>query len=228
MEILTLSLAAAILALDTSAVFQVLISQPLISGTILGWLGGSPAVGMQIGFLTQLLWMANLPVGAARVPESNGAAMIATILAIQLNAATNIHRDTIILFVIIYALILSYLGADIVRVIRTWNISLVDRILKFVENDRSSSLGIVITAAILLLGAAMFVFIFAGVWAGKLIFTQLLDQIPPDWNNYARYVQIALLGCGVGLTIHLYRENRHKMIIAAAGVVGFALSVFMH
>jgi len=227
MEVLTLSFVAALLALDTSAIFQVLVSQPLISGAILGWLGGDPELGLRIGFLMQLLWIGNLPVGAARVPESNGAAMIATILTIQLHAARDTHHETIILFVILYSLLLSYLGSDIVKLIRNWNINLVNRTLDLIEKGKTSSLGVIVITALFLLWTAMFAFIFAGVWIGYLVFSNLLEQVPIEWNLYARYVEIALLGCGVGLTIHLFRGKRFLMIISIAGAVGYVLAFFI-
>ena len=58
-----LSLFIAFLGLDTTIAFQVMISQPIFSCPILGWLLGDPLTGMEIGAMMQLLWLNNIPAG---------------------------------------------------------------------------------------------------------------------------------------------------------------------
>ena len=52
------------LSLDTTIAFQMLISQPIFSCGILGWIFGNPALGIEIGIMMQLLWINIIPSGA--------------------------------------------------------------------------------------------------------------------------------------------------------------------
>jgi len=85
LQILSLSLIGGLLVLDTTAALQILISQPLIACTILGWFGGNVQLGLHFGLLIQLLWLSQLPVGAAKIPAGNLGSIAGVILALQLS-----------------------------------------------------------------------------------------------------------------------------------------------
>jgi mannose/fructose/N-acetylgalactosamine-specific phosphotransferase system component IIC len=64
------------LGLDQTAVAQVLLSQPLVGGTILGWVAGDPSAGLLAGSFFQFLCLTELPVGASVPPDSTLAGLI--------------------------------------------------------------------------------------------------------------------------------------------------------
>ncbi len=72
------------LGLDQTAVAQVLLSQPLVGGVILGWSAGDPASGLLAGAFFQFLCLTDLPVGASVPPDSSLAGLVgvATFLAL--------------------------------------------------------------------------------------------------------------------------------------------------
>ena len=141
-ELVSISLFGALLTLDTKALFQVLISQPLIACTLIGWLTNDIALGLHIGFLMQLLWLSNLPVGAALVPEGNLASIVAAGLVIQLNHQFGDYTNFIILIAALYALGVSCIGAKIVDLLRNWNILFLDKALKLTDNGKLGTIGI--------------------------------------------------------------------------------------
>lgn len=226
MEILTLSLIGAVLALDTTAVFQGLISQPLIACTLLGWAGNEVALGLQIGFLMQLLWMSNMPVGAVHIPEGNVGAMASVILAIQMKPFFNTHYDVIVLCVILFSLVLSFAGGQSVQIIRNCNISLLTMTLKRLEDGKTFSLGLVNLLAILFYVSFIFALIVLSVWIGRFILLSVINRIPVEWNTYAQYVETALLGVGVGLTLHLYKEKKQRMALLLVALAAFIIFSF--
>ena len=57
-----------IAALDATPVAQTLLSQPLVTATILGALWGNLALALQVGIVLQILAASTLPVGA-RTPD---------------------------------------------------------------------------------------------------------------------------------------------------------------
>jgi PTS system mannose-specific IIC component len=69
--------------LDTTAAFQIMVSQPIVACPLLGWMMGDPVMGWMVGITTQLLWMGKLPVGAATFPDGNMGSLVAAGLAVQ-------------------------------------------------------------------------------------------------------------------------------------------------
>ena len=60
--ILPVMLMGFVVGMDTTAAFQIMVSQPLVACTLLGWMVGDPVTGALVGVVTQLLWMGKLPV----------------------------------------------------------------------------------------------------------------------------------------------------------------------
>lgn len=67
-----------LVGLDTTSFPQVMISRPLVAGTLTGALLGRPAAGLAVGFVMEAFALLVLPVGAARYPESGTATVAAT------------------------------------------------------------------------------------------------------------------------------------------------------
>lgn len=220
MNLFYLSVVAAILALDTAAALQILISQPIIACTLLGWLGGNPELGLHIGFLFQLIWLSSLPVGAAIVPEGNSGALIGTIVALNLSQFDAAAGNMLILAVVAYALGLSYIGAYLVKLIRTSNIFFLNRMLAFLERGASARLGVINMAALLYHFCLMLMFVLITSYSGVILIQSALNHIPAGWNTTARFVEIALLGAGAGLTLNLYNRKRYALIVAAGCIFG--------
>jgi mannose/fructose/N-acetylgalactosamine-specific phosphotransferase system component IIC len=82
-----LALTAGALALDTTAAFQIMLSQPLMAGSIAGVIVGDPALGAAVGATLQLIWVGVLPVGAAPFPDAAPATIVGVGLAHLLSRA---------------------------------------------------------------------------------------------------------------------------------------------
>jgi mannose/fructose/N-acetylgalactosamine-specific phosphotransferase system component IIC len=92
----------AIVALDGSAFGQLMLSRPLIAGTLAGALVGMPLEGALIGALMEVLSLGELPVGAARYPET-GTAAVAAVGTLGLAAAEPLPQT--LLLALVYGLI---------------------------------------------------------------------------------------------------------------------------
>lgn len=77
MHWLSLTLLGAIVGVDATSFPQVMLSRPLVAGTLAGLLGGRPAEGLAIGALLEVFSLIILPIGASRYPESGTAAVAA-------------------------------------------------------------------------------------------------------------------------------------------------------
>lgn len=54
---------------DTTLFLQSMISQPIISCQIIGFFVGNYELGLAVGGITQLFYLAYLPIGGARIPD---------------------------------------------------------------------------------------------------------------------------------------------------------------
>ena len=78
---MALALLGGIVGLDAVSCPQVMISRPVVAGPLAGLLLGSPATGLWIGALLEILTLRQLPVGANRHWDTGPAAVAATAAA---------------------------------------------------------------------------------------------------------------------------------------------------
>jgi hypothetical protein len=66
-----------VLAVDAVSWPQVMISRPLVSATVGGWVLGNPSAGFLVGALLELMSLRHPPFGAARYPDTGPAGLVA-------------------------------------------------------------------------------------------------------------------------------------------------------
>ena len=79
-----LSFVIALVSLDQAAVGQIMVSQPVVGGWIVGLACGDPAGGLAAGAFFQVLCLTELPVGASIPPDGSLAGLIGTALFVTL------------------------------------------------------------------------------------------------------------------------------------------------
>jgi len=223
LELFYPSLIGSLLVLDTTAVLQVLISQPIVSGAILGWFLGDVSQGLHIGLLLQLLWLNQMPVGAAKVPEGNLASVIGVILFFRLVHLEANYHNILILLVVLYALLISYLGVNLITILRNWNVKLLSVAVEALEKGRPHVLGRVSIIALGIHFLMLVVVIISSVFLGQLIFENTIPLLHTEWDIFARYTELALIGSGIGLTVSLYKEKRGLIYVFAGILLGILL-----
>lgn len=77
-----------LLALDSTAAVQVMVSRPLAVGALVGAVLGDLSLGLTAGSLIELLWAGGLPVGSLVPPDGTVAAATAAVIAIGLYGAS--------------------------------------------------------------------------------------------------------------------------------------------
>ncbi len=78
---MALALLGGVVGLDAASCPQVMISRPVVAGPLAGLLLGSPATGLWIGAVLEILTLRQLPVGASRYWDTGPAAVAATAAA---------------------------------------------------------------------------------------------------------------------------------------------------
>lgn len=192
-----LSLFIAFLGLDTTIAFQVMISQPIFSCPILGWLLGDPLTGMEIGAMMQLLWLNNIPAGGNKFPEGNIASMVMCILVIRYMDLALPNLVFTAAFLISF--VTSYVGSVFTVLDRRLN----GYILQWAQSAahtaslrRLTLLDLMSIASYWLIMALMtYLTLLYADWAMPYIV-----DLPNQWEAALGLVKPVLWGIGIGLT----------------------------
>ncbi len=134
MNIAFLSALISFLSLDTTVAFQVLISSPIFACPIIGWVLGDVQLGLEMGFLFQLLWLAKIPAGSATVPEGNLASMIATAIVVMNRDFS--YGNSLLTVTFLLCIFISLAGAGITLVYRKLNAHFLDWLVRQVRKNQ--------------------------------------------------------------------------------------------
>lgn len=109
-ELLAGALIALVCGLDRIAIFQLLISRPIVAAPLTALILGEPMVGLQIGVMVELLWLARLPVGAAVPPDDTQVAIGASVLTVVLGRYLESGTPELMLVCLLVAFPLGKIG----------------------------------------------------------------------------------------------------------------------
>lgn len=116
-QVLATVLLGGVAVLDATPVAQTLLSQPLVTATLLGALWGEWRVALQVGIVLQVLAASTLPVGA-RTPEdyaTGGVVGTATALLIARRATFVLLGDAAALVGVLTGMAVAVLGVPLIR-----------------------------------------------------------------------------------------------------------------
>ncbi len=209
---LKLSLLGGIIGLDTTVVGQIMISQPLVSGAITGFLLGNLPAGILIGALLQLLWIAAIPIGSAIPPDSSLMAILATAITIM---AGKVSPSSMMLAMMI-SIPVGLLTGKVDVIIRRINISLVHWIEGKLEKGEPQVLSRGVIIGVLLFFFKNFLLLLIFLPLGVIIQRNLL-LILPEWGNRGLGISLGLVPV-LGMAVILEGfVTRHRVSFFLAG-----------
>ncbi len=224
MELIGISLLFGLICLDQKYALQLGVSQPLITSMILGGLTGEFVPSMYFGAIIQLFWLGNLPIGASKIPDGNIASVIGAYIYLHF-AHHNIAAHGFILFVAVFTtVLLSFAGSEMDIWLRKKNVMFLDWGLRDVQNKKEVRVGKYILSALSIHFAANTLFILVGSFLGKVVVTYMARFSFCTINEWWQYVDIAVIGTGVGMVMAVYKDKKtHRVIgfIALAVILVF-------
>ncbi len=128
MMVILLTLLGALLLLDKYAVGEFGISQPIVAGAIIGALWGDVQVGIFVGALFQMVFLANLPIGKDVPPDAQAAGIAGSGSYFLLKSLNQNEPNLIIVFLI--GILVSILGNYLDIIVRRINEGLFYRFLR--------------------------------------------------------------------------------------------------
>lgn len=205
--------------MDTDAVGQFMISQPLVACTAAGAIFGHWPLGLTVGMLLQLPYLAEIPVGGTKVALGNLGAYVAAGVAAQLAAS---HPDRLFLaFAIFFGVAISWGAIPLQDGLRRVNLWIAQRADAAAENGRLD-----VIARYQYLGALL-AFLFGGIVSGTLAMLgvgvwNFLGPFLSGLEFNGRLIEPLVFGAGAAAVLHLFlkRETvRHALIGVGMGVV---------
>ena len=215
----------AIVGLDSTAAFQIMVSQPIVACPLLGWMMGDPVMGWMVGITTQLLWMGKLPVGAATFPDGSMGSLVVAGLAVHFRKWFALDGVGVLLGLsVLWGAVVAWVGGWIIVVQRKLQSRMVG-IGWFDKQAQGGNLHRYSQGYLLVIAWNGFIggctaLIFFVIGHGIL---QLIIPILPDGVHHVGFViPYLLLGIGSAQIFILYGFRRWWLILGG-GVTGVLL-----
>ena len=216
-------LVALVCGLDRVAMLQVMLSRPIVAAPLTALVLGQPLLGLQIGVMVELLWLARLPVGAAVPPDDTQVAVAASALAVILSHSFNSSGVNLLLICLMVAIPLGKIGQFFERLARQYNGHLAKQVDAAL--DSGSLLGAELQH---LRGLTNFSLAAVGTYA--VIMTGGLLVIPIVWpfvqqplSYSSAWVQLALPLVGIAVILGTINVSRAITLFCASFCMAFLL-----
>ncbi|MHB9028133.1 MAG: PTS sugar transporter subunit IIC [Candidatus Latescibacterota bacterium] len=215
-----------VVSMDTTAGPQIMISEPLVSCTLLGLLFGQPGTGILLGMLFQLLWLGYLPLGAVRFTDHDMAAFVATaslLAAVRLYGLEEDFTGAAVLPAMLYGILIGSVGLRLTDFIRRRSGILTERLVPLIESGGKTNIAswhFTGVGALFLKGAGMsLVFVPAGVFVCGLV-----RYLPSAAVGALEAGSLLILGAVSASALCFYwvqGKRRYLLLGSLGGVVWF-------
>ena len=222
-QLLGTLLLGGVAALDATAVAQTFLSQPLVTGTLLGALWGDWRVALQVAIVLQILAASTVPVGA-RTPEDyaiGGVIGVGAALALAAAEPFTVSRDACALIGVMAGLIAATLGAGLLKWQRRLNEGLARWCEERIRVGDEGALGTAQGAAVGL-AFAVGVAYCAVCLAAAVVGLQRLVSAESLWLARAwNLAQPLWLGLGLAQLLHAFVQRRlSRIAVFGAALIG--------
>ena len=217
------ALLSLICGLDRVAILQIMISRPIVAAPLTALFLGEPLVGLQIGVMVELLWLARLPVGAAVPPDDTQVAIASSVLAIIMGKTLNASGPELLLLCLLIAIPIGKVGQYFDHYARQYNVRLIKKVdsaldrgslleaeLQHLRGLSSFSLAAVGTYSIILLGGLL-----------AVPFLWPLLQQPLSYSS--DWIQLALPLVGIAVILGTINVSRAITLFCASFCMAFLL-----
>ena len=221
-DIFLASLWGGFVALDTTALLQIMISRPIVACSVAGIILGNFPLGFLMGILLELLYISELPVGAAKFAESNVGSTAAATIAILITKQFPGRPYMTMACALALTVFVSSVGGRLVLLRRYLNGRLYE---KLVYKEKLSAWHINLAQ---LYGIVMaFLLGFVALFSMSAIFVHvlpwILKYVPEKYDKIFQPAMGSVLAVGcLFLVQHFWRQNQKKWLF----FVGLGLSAF--
>ena len=220
-QLLLTVLLGGVAALDATPVAQTFLSQPLVTGTLLGALWGDWRTALEVAIVLQILAASTAPVGA-RTPEDyavGGVVGVGSALVLSAAYPFMIARDACALLGVLAGLLTATLGAALLKWQRRRNEGLSRWCEERLRLGDEGALGAAQRAAVVFAFAAGVAYC-AVCLAAAVVGLQRLVATESLWLARAWHLAQPLwLGLGIAQMLHAFVQRRLSRIAVFGGAL---------
>jgi mannose/fructose/N-acetylgalactosamine-specific phosphotransferase system component IIC len=199
------AVAGMVVYLDTTAVAQIMICQPIIACPVWGWIAGRLDVGILFGIIFQLLWSGSLPVGASKFPEGNVGALTATALAVNAASVGGNELPWLALtLAILIGVVIAYAGAEVTALVRRLMVGYAPRVTAAAEAGDNVRFSFLFAGAVGIHALAGLLLTAAGLLAGNIVLKIVNGGAAPE---LFRGVWPIMLGAGAAVVVSRFAKR---------------------
>ena len=214
-----MSLLGGALSVDATAALQVMLSQPLVAGSIAGVVVGEPVLGLVVGSTLQLIWIGVLPVGAAPFPDGAVAGSVGVGVAAIL-ACSGVSDGLAVAAGTIAGLTAGVLGQSVTSHVRRLNVGYAAIAESRAEHGDGRGVGVAVALGI---GTR---FVTASLLAATVLTASLLLRFLGSFTVGGVFPTVLWAAPVAAATITIGGKGKKEIWFLAAGfVVGLVLVV---
>lgn len=223
LELLIGGIVALVCGLDRVAILQILISRPIVAAPLAGVLLGEPLIGLQLGVMVELLWLAHLPVGAAVPPDDTQVAVAATVLSITLGRQLEALSIELMLLSLLVALPVGKIGQYFEHRARNYNSILPVQSDQALQDGLFGRVQLLHLRGILSFAIASLLTYLTIVICGLLVIPLIWPWLQITMSYSAGLLQLALPLIGVAVILGTINVSRAITLFCASFGMSFLL-----
>ena len=209
LEILIISIFAGLVSIDIRTIGGTMISRPLVVSPLIGFFLGDLKIGFLIATFLELIWIGLLPVGAYLPVETLPIAVVATSLSIIFSGKISENVPGIIVFCMIIAIPLGFIGRWLEYHIRTFNSYLSSKVVLKAEKGDITMVSYVQYLNILISFIKGFLLCFIPVFFGKGILMNIYQSLPNQIKQGIFFSSWLVLALGFAVVIEIFILNKY-------------------
>ena len=214
-------LLAGVAALDATPVAQTLLSQPLVTATLLGLVWGDPHTALAVGVVLQILAASTTPLGS-RTPEdyaTGGVAGAGVALALAHGVTLQPWRDSAALVGVFVGLLAAMSGVPLIKWQRRRNEGLSRWCEAEILAGRENAPALASAAGVTLAFAVALALCAAWLAGGLVILHPFVEHESLRLSRAWTLAQPLWMGFGLAQLLHAFVQRR----LTRAGVFGAAM-----
>ncbi|OGF49049.1 MAG: hypothetical protein A2231_03760 [Candidatus Firestonebacteria bacterium RIFOXYA2_FULL_40_8] len=222
-EILLVSLVAAVIAIDVRTIGGTMISRPLVVGPLVGLMLGDVGIGFYVAILVELLWIGLLPIGAYLPVETLPITTVAVSLTIMLKGEMGMPVPALLIFSLMAAIPLGYVGRWSEVHIRNLNSAMSASLVKAAENGEFSRISLIQGANIFITFLKNFILCFVPIFFGRNLFQNIVTSMPLQFKEGVLDANWLIPALGFAVVMEIFLVAKHVKVFFASYFLSIAL-----
>jgi len=219
-DLITVALIGGVVAADTTAAFQIMLSRPLVGATVIGYLLGAPRTGITFGALSELIWAFEVPVGGSKLFDSAVSSVVGAAIACFCTCHLGLKPAWSITLALIYSVPVGVLGTYATVAVRRLNAKLVAMAERCAGDGNATGVSLSHLLGVVLSYTRGFLVSFLGASVGVALLSMIgFSRLRWD-GGYGAHIPI-LMASGLGCAALIARTPLFKWrtVYLAAGLI---------